>query len=123
MADFPMYRVLMQHRVRLLLEALKRKLLTSKSEQMQLKEKLTIEHLMPQRWRKHWSLPIEPESELAEQERDRLLHTVGNLTLLTGKLNPAIPNAPWKNKHPEITTHGLLRLNIDLGKYPVRDES
>src|SRR6185369_781627 len=65
--NFPMYRVLVQRRVRMLLEALERKLRTSKSEQMQLKEKLTIEHLLPQKWRKHWPLPVEPESEFAEQ--------------------------------------------------------
>lgn len=78
---------------------------------------------MPQESGTHLPFPIEPESELAEQRRDCLLHTVGNLTLLTGKLNSAISNSPWEDKHPEITTHSLLRLNKDLGTYPVWDES
>jgi hypothetical protein len=121
--DYPLYRNLAQRRVRLLLEALERKLRTGKSEKMQLEEKLTIEHLLPQDWRKHWPLPDEAESELAEQERDRSLHTVGNLTLLNGKLNPTVSNGPWDKKRPEILKHSLLRMNHELGEYPAWDEA
>ena len=48
---------------------------------------LTIEHLMPQSWREHWSAGVldidgSVDQELAEQ-RNRLVHTIGNLTLVT----------------------------------------
>lgn len=121
--EYPTYRVLVKRRVRMLLEELERKVRTDKSEKLLLEEKLTIEHLLPQQWRKHWPLPLEPESELAEQERDRLLHTIGNLTLCNGKLNPAVSNGPWEKKRPELLKHSLLRLNQELSDYPDWDET
>ncbi|GAA2175646.1 DUF262 domain-containing protein [Agrococcus versicolor] len=55
---------------------------------------LTIEHIMPQKWRVHWeaTLPLEPE---AAQRRDRLVHSIGNLTLVTQSLNSSLSNRPW----------------------------
>src|SRR5690606_29454402 len=39
---------------------------------------LAIEHVMPRKWHTHW-----PLNGAQEAERDRALHTLGNLTLLT----------------------------------------
>lgn len=36
------------------------------------------------------------DDEIAK--RDRAIHTIGNLTLVNGRLNPALSNAPWENK-------------------------
>lgn len=45
---------------------------------------LTIEHVMPQKWREHWKStpPLTPDQELA---RDKAVHTLGSLTLATSR--------------------------------------
>jgi hypothetical protein len=50
-----------------------------------------IEHVMPQSWLKHW--PLLPGG--LEPERDARIHRLGNLTLLTKKLNSTVSNGPW----------------------------
>lgn len=50
-----------------------------------------IEHLMPQAWAKNWPLP----PGLTEEERNARIHRLGNLTLLTNKLNATISNGAW----------------------------
>jgi hypothetical protein len=112
--DNPLYRSLVQRRVRFLLEGIERELRTDKSEQMVLQEKLTIEHPLPQEWRTHWPLPDDADVEQAAAERARKLDTMGNLTLLNGKLNPTVSNGPWKKKRPKILEYSLLRLNKQL---------
>lgn len=119
--DAPLYRGLVRQRVRMLLEGLERQLHTGKVEKIQFGEKLTIEHLMPQEWRKNWPLPSTVTPEEAEARRERALHTLGNLTLLTRKLNPAISNGPWERKREDILVHSALNLNRTLP--PIWDES
>ena len=51
------------------------------------------------------------------------MHTLGNLTLVTGKLNPALSNGPWGDKLPEILKHSALALNRELGEIPSWDEA
>ena len=46
--------------------------------------------------------------------RNLMLHTIGNLTLLSIKLNPSISNGSWNNKVIEIKKHSKLNLNLDL---------
>ena len=59
----------------------------------------TIEHLMPQKWRAKWdvSWPAE-EAEAKGTIRDRMLHELGNLTLVTQKLNSRVSNGSWPTK-------------------------
>lgn len=59
----------------------------------------TIEHLLPQRWRAKWetSWPAD-EAEAKGATRDRMLHELGNLTLVTKKLNPRLSNSTWATK-------------------------
>jgi hypothetical protein len=52
-------------------------------------------------------------SESAER-RNHLLHTLGNLTLVTKKLNPKLSNAAWADKREELGAHSVLRLNHTL---------
>jgi hypothetical protein len=47
---------------------------------------------MPRKWLTHW--PLEDASH-EEADRDRIIHTLGNLTLLTGKLNSKVSNGAW----------------------------
>lgn len=75
--------------------------------------KLAIEHVMPRKWHTHWALP-DPGSEA---ERDRIIHTFGNLTLLTGKLNSKVSNGPWigsGGKREGLEAHDVLLLNREL---------
>ncbi len=55
-------------------------------------DSFTIEHIMPQAWKKHWPLPLEDFPEWDKDQvadyREDFIHTIGNLTLLTNKLNP-----------------------------------
>jgi hypothetical protein len=110
----PLYGRIAQMRIRMLLEALEIGLRTRKSEDLHFREKLTLEHLMPQAWQAHYPLPGVRTDVEEIQEREALLHTIGNLTLLTSSLNPAVSNGPWEEKRPEILNHSALALNRSL---------
>ena len=82
--------------------------------------KLTIEHIMPQEWQTHWAFEGD---ERARAIRDRKLHGIGNLTLVSGSLNPALSNAPWTppedrpdapHKSSALGEHTRLQLNLRL---------
>lgn len=54
----------------------------------------TLEHVMPKKWRNHWgSLP----EDLA-RARDGAVRKLGNLTLLSSKLNNSVRDADWARK-------------------------
>jgi Protein of unknown function (DUF1524)/Protein of unknown function DUF262 len=103
----PFYRRLYRRRVRMILEALDAAVQTDKTEKVAINEKLTIEHLMPQEWEQHWPLNDGVDAEL----RNSLIHVVGNLTLLTKKLNPSVSNGPWDAKRKAILKHSAIALN------------
>jgi hypothetical protein len=76
--------------------------------------KYAIEHVMPVRWLTYWPLP---EGSVDEADRDRLIHTIGNLTLLMGRLNTKVSNAAWigpSGKRQGLKAHDVLFLNRDL---------
>lgn len=59
----------------------------------------TVEHLMPQKWRSNWPATWAPDEARAKEDaRDRALHELGNLTLVTGKLNARVSNGAWAAK-------------------------
>ncbi|AIF47318.1 DUF262 domain-containing protein [Dyella japonica] len=112
----PLYNDLAQYKVKAVLEALDMQLEHSKSEALPLPPGLTIEHVLPQLWEKHWPLPddvaIDPgKVPAARSERWCLLHSLGNLTLITGSLNPSLSNGPWVEKRPELQKYSKLNLN------------
>lgn len=77
---------------------------------------LAIEHVMPRKWQTHWPLAA---GEHTEEDRDKLIHTIGNLTLLTGKLNSRVSNGPWvgpSSKRLGLEGHDVLMLNRDVLK-------
>jgi hypothetical protein len=110
---YPIYKRLKQSRTRMVLEAIERAIRDGKSENISIREKLTIEHIMPQEWRPNWPLPDDATLE-DEMKRDEMLHHFGNLTLVTSKLNPALSNAPWAEKNTTIQKHSLLAMNLRL---------
>lgn len=71
-----------------------------------------IEHVMPRAWQTNWELP----ESISELQRDRIVHTLGNLTLLTGKLNSKVSNGSWTTKRPALEKHDVLFLNRTLLK-------
>ena len=112
----PLYNRLAQYKVRAILEALDAYAPDAKSEAIPLPLGLTIEHVMPQAWANHWSLADEDKADpVAEQKavtrRERLINTLGNLTLITGSLNPSLSNSDWATKRPELLKFSKLNLN------------
>lgn len=74
---------------------------------------LTIEHLIPQVWDANW--PLGPGETAAT--RNELVHRLGNLTLLTQKLNSKVSNGPWlgvNGKSSAIDRLGTLLMNRDV---------
>lgn len=76
--------------------------------------KFAIEHVMPRKWHAQW--PLDGDSQ-TEVEREAAIHTIGNLTLLTGSLNSKVSNGPWRganSKRQGLEGHDVLILNRDL---------
>lgn len=57
-------------------------------------EGYTLEHLMPKKWRNNWSFP----TNNSEEERDRILLTLGNLAIIPQPLNSSIRDSDWPTK-------------------------
>lgn len=115
----PLYGGMNQPRLAMVLLALDTHLHTVKGEDFTLQSKLTIEHLMPVSWGANWPLPTSIDEEQAIERRENLLHTLGNLTLISGKLNSSISNAAWEStggvsKRLEIGRHSSMALNRNL---------
>jgi|SaaInlStandDraft_3_1057020.scaffolds.fasta_scaffold08248_2 hypothetical protein len=123
----PSYQRLAQYKVRAVLGALDVALETSKSESLGLPDGLTIEHVMPVSWEKNWPLdlknPDDPEEKIkAKETRQQMLHTLGNLTLITSSLNPSLSNGAWVMKKPELIKFSKLNLNRYFHDHETWDE-
>jgi hypothetical protein len=70
---------------------------------------LNIEHVLPQKWTTNWPLP-DDATETEELRREHAVDRLGNLTLATKKLNPAMSNKAWSEKRPLLHSHSLVRL-------------
>lgn len=103
---------------------------------------LTIEHIMPQSWYANWRL----ESEFVSEEdfrlsihavnmeddkngkyhkienRNMLLHTIGNLSILTSSLNPSVSNGSFTQKKHELAKYSTLVLNTYFQEFDEWDE-
>lgn len=127
MATEPLYAALTRQRVRMLLEALEDDRRSTYGEGATCPRNLTVEHVLPQGWREYWGADV--TGDLAGQlQRDRILHTLGNLTLVSGRLNPALSNRPWTDedavgygltsgKRTWLLEHSELKLNADLVRH------
>lgn len=76
-----------------------------------------IEHLMPQSWDRHWPLT----NGYTEQNRNDRIHKLGNLTLLSSKLNSSVSNGPWGSEDGKRA--GLLQRDVLFLNRSVTDEA
>jgi hypothetical protein len=87
-------------------------------------DRLQVEHIIPVEWRRYWPIVAENENErqVLEQQRDASIHHIGNLTLVSSRLNPSMSNDPWAAKREELHRHSHLRLNALLCDQDTWDE-
>jgi uncharacterized protein with ParB-like and HNH nuclease domain len=117
-------------RIVVIMKAIEDALRKAKSEEITIHSALTVEHILPQNWEKTWPLTdgtyakdrfsriVEGLQNPEADQRDSLLHTFGNLTLLTHPLNSAVSNGRWEEKGPEICKQSALALNRTFQDYP-----
>jgi hypothetical protein len=129
----PQYEAMPVPRLRYILMELERQSRNHFDEVTGLREDLTIEHVLPQKWAEHWPLAdgsnaphdfivsFEDPRHAAIAHRQTLKHTLGNLTLLTPTGNPRLGNLPFAATDPAIglskraALHAsLLRLNQEI---------
>jgi hypothetical protein len=115
----PVYRRLSRARLRMALEAIEdherawQGPATGLGGERAARGSYTIEHIMPRRWQAHWALP----EDRTAADRDALIDTIGNLTLLTGRLNSKVSNGPWSGpdgKRAALQRNDVLMLNRRL---------
>lgn len=120
--DLLAYRRLRRGRLRMVLEAIedhKRGWMDGQAglgDERVARGKYTIEHVMPRKWLAHWPLP---EGSSSESNRDQIIHTLGNLTLVTSRLNSKVSNGPWLgtgSKRDGLEAHDVLLLNREFLK-------
>lgn len=101
-----------RRRTLMLLTAMDLQLTTNKQELLHIdKESISIEHIYPQNPETtDWPM-LDHQDENAVLPED-LIHTIGNLTLVTKLLNSSVGNGPFKKKAAEIASHSALRLNV-----------
>ena len=117
--EFRVYRLIPRSRTRMILEALEdhargyTRFRAGAAEQRCTRNSLTLEHVMPQSWEANW--PIR-DGELPE-ERTRIIQYLGNLTLLTSKLNSRVSNGAWQGvdgKKSALHAQSSLKLNAEI---------
>ena len=69
---------------------------------------------MPQKWQQNWTLPPGEDEIDASNQRDRVIKFIGNLTLVTGKLNSKLRDNPWDQKRKTLDNHSSLFLNKQM---------
>lgn len=89
-----------------------RRMRSVKHEKLQRPPNLQIEHIMPQKWKKNW--PITDGDGADVERREEAVNQLGNLTLVTDRLNPSLSNSAWATKRPALAKHSLLAMNQRL---------
>jgi len=124
----PFYGVLTQERIRMLLGAIDERMQRDnpRTEPAVFDyDRLQIEHVMPQSWRGHWALDL-PNGDLhllATQQREQLVHRMGNLTLVTSDFNQDVSNLAWGVKRNALATHAKLQISADFARIEIWDDT
>ncbi|MCY4583979.1 MAG: DUF262 domain-containing protein, partial [Chloroflexi bacterium] len=89
---------------------------SSLAEQMTKPTGMWVEHVLPRSWNEDW--PFDDgvfterwSGEVKAQDRNRVIHTLGNLTLLSSKLNISSGNRKFVEKAEKFEKHTGLFLN------------
>ncbi|WP_232829531.1 DUF262 domain-containing protein [Tropicimonas sp. IMCC34043] len=112
----PAYTLAPQTRIKDVLWELEEASRTKFSEKTAMPSGLWTEHVLPVSWTEEWPFAdgefVERWSNDAKSEtRNRVLHTLGNLTLLTGSLNISSGNKGFIEKRGKLEEHTGLFLN------------
>ncbi|MFW0783597.1 DUF262 domain-containing protein [Gordonia sp. CPCC 206044] len=102
----PVYQRLRPPRLRMVLEAIEDRYRAETGESQIERKGYPIEHILPQSWHDHWYVD-DPE---AQMDRAEHVHRLGNLTLLTAKLNPKVSNSSWSSKRAAFLKHNTINL-------------
>ncbi len=139
-ATTPIYRQGWERRSRVMLQALENFIRSPKDDVITIQAGFTIEHVMPSKWARHWPLPsgkIAPSQDfytalvtfkMSDEEskeirdREALINTIENLTLVTQHLNSAISDGPFSAKKVELERSALV-LNRKIVKEEVWTEA
>lgn len=137
----PLYKTLSPAQVRALLSEIELIKRGKKQEDKTLPDTLTVEHILPQNWREHWPIiaGVQPTNEdhykavfhVLEDDtivgqivrRNRLKHTLGNLTLVTQSFNSGVSNLSFLIKRQEFQEQSILMLTKDVVKNDIWSES
>ena len=125
----PAYELMGSARTSFILQRLNEALLDSRGERVRIESPLTVEHILPQDWLENWPLSdgstgmnawelqqasTGDERSEATRTRDRLVQSMGNLTLLTQPLNSSVSNNDWEAKKEELLKASILTINQQL---------
>lgn len=145
--QFDAYARISSQKLRYILKCVEEGIRTKFDEVTITTSNLSVEHVLPQKWSKNWPLKngshvefesvweansaaveLDDETKTLMQERQRVVNTLGNLTLITGSLNPSLSNAAWEStdKKPgkqERLGESLLVLNREISKVPLWNEN
>jgi len=58
----------------------------------------SLEHIMPKKWINNWNKDNRLKEPEKKKERDRIILTLGNLTIITKQLNSSIRDSDWTTK-------------------------
>lgn len=122
------YLNLTKPRIRMILEAVEWQQYTKYQENARpFLDNATIEHILPQNPSEaDWPLVFPPNApETAREEamlrRADLLHTFGNLTLVTQPLNSSLSNSAFAVKEKELSSQSILMLNRYFTLHSVKE--
>ncbi|WP_217361593.1 GmrSD restriction endonuclease domain-containing protein [Aeromicrobium stalagmiti] len=100
------YNAYLRARLRIVLEAVEDSYRRKMKESQLERKGYPIEHILPQSWEAHWAVAGD---EAVELRRSRV-HRLGNLTLLTAKLNSTVSNSNWSKKRKALLKHNTIKL-------------
>jgi uncharacterized protein with ParB-like and HNH nuclease domain len=128
----PVYRRLGSAKTRAILVALEMAKRGKFQETDSIKNNLTVEHILPDKWSEHWKLSTglsfttddHDRAQFSELEddsivgqlvrRERMKHSLGNLTLVTQSFNSSVSNHAFHDKKKEFEEQSLLMLTKDF---------
>lgn len=109
----PLYWRILQWRLVFLLKLYEESLHTGMTDPVTYNGDVTLEHVMPRAWEANWPMPAEATPE-DRSHRSWYVDAIGNLTLVTGKLNTSLSNSAWVKKRDALAKHSILKMNYEL---------